>query len=74
LGKVKPDSNGLDLRHIELLAAAVRSIAPDALTAQQGGRAPESLLPTLNDWAANLATLSDQVTNRYFSHSVPRTS
>ncbi len=59
---------------LDSLSTALRSIQLDDVAAQQAEGAPQPLLDLLSAWAADLAALSDQVTNRYFSHSVPRTS
>lgn len=56
------------------LAAMVRSVAVGELTAQHGSGNGEALLQVLRSGITQLEALSDQVTNRYFSHSLPRSS
>jgi len=63
----------LDLARIQSLADAIRSRAPDELT-EQASESASHVPGLLNSWAAGLAELSDDVTNRYFSHSIPRPS
>jgi uncharacterized circularly permuted ATP-grasp superfamily protein/uncharacterized alpha-E superfamily protein len=60
----------LDQHGIQALASALRAISQDELAVKP----PEKVQPLfelLDKWAAELTGLSDQVTNRYFSHSVP---
>jgi uncharacterized alpha-E superfamily protein len=64
----------LDHERIQLLATAIRSLIPDALVIEPAEEAAKPLLHLLSTWTTDLAALSDQVTNRYFSHSVPRMS
>jgi uncharacterized alpha-E superfamily protein len=63
----------LDHKRIQSLATSLSSLVLEEL-AVQSAKAPEPLLHLLSAWATDLAGLSDQVTNRYFSHSVPRLS
>lgn len=63
----------LDLARIQSLANAIRSLAPDEPT-EQASESTSRVPDLLNSWAAGLAELSDDVTNRYFSHSIPRPS
>ncbi|HWV98891.1 MAG TPA: circularly permuted type 2 ATP-grasp protein [Candidatus Acidoferrum sp.] len=67
-------SGGLSPDRIESLATSLRSVAPDELAAQPAEGTSHPLLDLLNKCAANLAELSDEVTSRYFSHSVQRVS
>jgi uncharacterized alpha-E superfamily protein len=59
---------------IDSVAAAIRSVNLNDLSAQLGQGMARPLLDRLNAWAADLAALSDEVSRRYFSHSVPRVS
>jgi uncharacterized circularly permuted ATP-grasp superfamily protein/uncharacterized alpha-E superfamily protein len=63
----------LDLERIQSLANAIRSLAPDELV-EQILQSTSQVLDPLNSWSTALSELSDDVTNRYFSHSVPRAS
>ena len=63
----------LDHKRIQSLATSLSSLVLEEL-AVQSAKAPEPLLHLLSAWATDLAGLSDQVTNCYFSHSVPRLS
>jgi uncharacterized circularly permuted ATP-grasp superfamily protein/uncharacterized alpha-E superfamily protein len=72
-GASKSVAGQLDLERIQSLVEAIQSLAPNELL----GQASESASPLfnlLNSWSVALAEISDGVTNRYFSHSVPRTS
>jgi uncharacterized alpha-E superfamily protein len=60
----------LDHKRLQSLATALRSLVLEELAV----KAQEPLLYLLSTWATDLARLSDQVTNHYFSHSVPRLS
>jgi len=62
----------LDQERIQSLATALRSLVPDELAVEPAVGAAPPLLHVLSAWATELAGLSDQVTNRYFSHSVGR--
>jgi uncharacterized circularly permuted ATP-grasp superfamily protein/uncharacterized alpha-E superfamily protein len=58
---------------IQSLATAIHAFIPT----EPGAKAPDGrsqLLVLLNSWATSLAELSDAVTTRYFSHSIPRAS
>jgi uncharacterized alpha-E superfamily protein len=63
----------LDLERIQSLAGAIRSLAPDEHVDQISASASQVIAP-LNSWSTALSELSDEVTNRYFSHSIPRAS
>lgn len=70
----KTASASLDRERIQSLAASLRSrIRDDAAVRDAEGASPP-LLDSLSTWARNLSELSDQVTNRFFSHSLPRMS
>jgi uncharacterized alpha-E superfamily protein len=58
---------------IAALIAKVRSADLNELTADAGGT-NDALLQFLDDCSNQLATLSDEMTGRYFSHTTPRTS
>jgi uncharacterized alpha-E superfamily protein len=64
----------LDQERIQSLLTALRSLAPEELVVQSAEGQKPLLLDVLITWSADLAGLSDQVTNRYFSHSIPRMS
>jgi uncharacterized circularly permuted ATP-grasp superfamily protein/uncharacterized alpha-E superfamily protein len=64
----------LDHERIQSLATTLRSVVPDELMVKPAKGAAHPLLRLLSTSAAELAGLSDQVTNRYFSHSVERIS
>jgi uncharacterized circularly permuted ATP-grasp superfamily protein/uncharacterized alpha-E superfamily protein len=70
----KSATAALDHERIQALATELRSLNLDELAAQPVKGAAESLLRLLSKWAADLTALSDAVTNRYFSHSIPRVS
>jgi uncharacterized alpha-E superfamily protein len=57
---------------IVALAVDIRAFRPDETAAQT----PEAsqLVALLNSWSKSLSDISDEVTNRYFSHSVSRAS
>jgi uncharacterized alpha-E superfamily protein len=67
----KTATGQLDQERIQLLVTAIRSLGLDELAARHAAGAAEPFLKSLSDWATDLTGLSDQVTNRYFSHSVP---
>jgi uncharacterized alpha-E superfamily protein len=56
------------------LADVLRSFRLEDLTGQDEEKAAQSLLDHLEAWSNGLAELSDQMTIRYFSHSLPRVS
>jgi uncharacterized circularly permuted ATP-grasp superfamily protein/uncharacterized alpha-E superfamily protein len=60
----------LDHERVQSLATAIRSLVPDEPVVQPAEGAAQPLLQLLSTWATDLAGLSDQVTNRYFSHTV----
>jgi uncharacterized circularly permuted ATP-grasp superfamily protein/uncharacterized alpha-E superfamily protein len=62
-----------DQDRLDRLAAAIRSSTFDepALEPTNAALLPPDLLKA---WSTDLAELSDQITNRYFSHSLARTS
>jgi len=68
------DSAQVDQQRLQSLAATVRSIVIDEQAVELAEGAASTLPQVLNAWATDLAGLSDQVTNRYFSHSLPRLS
>jgi hypothetical protein len=59
---------------INSLAAALRSTDLNRLAIDHAQGSAKPLLDLLSNWAADLAAVSDEVTSRYFSHSVPRVS
>ncbi|MEO8428892.1 MAG: circularly permuted type 2 ATP-grasp protein, partial [Verrucomicrobiota bacterium] len=59
---------------IDSLAHTLHLVNLDELAAQYAQGTAQPLLDRLSAWATDLAALSDQVTNRYFSHNVPRLS
>jgi uncharacterized circularly permuted ATP-grasp superfamily protein/uncharacterized alpha-E superfamily protein len=62
----------LDHERIQSLAAALRALATHDLPVGFGQASTQSLTESLGKWGTDLAALSDQVTSRYFSHSVRR--
>jgi uncharacterized alpha-E superfamily protein len=54
---------------IELLCTMLASTNFDEVAAQHAQGSTQPLLDLLTGWANDLAAISDQVTNRYFSHS-----
>jgi len=62
----KTDSAQVDQDRIQSFTNALRSLLQEHLGS---GAKSESLLQLLKDWSLELGNLSDQVTNRYFSHS-----
>jgi uncharacterized alpha-E superfamily protein len=74
VGDAKAAAATTDDERIQSLVTELRSFVPDDLAAKPAEAAPEALIPLLNKWSTDLAALSDAVTNRYFSHSVPRIS
>jgi uncharacterized circularly permuted ATP-grasp superfamily protein/uncharacterized alpha-E superfamily protein len=62
----------LDPGPIVALAVDIRALRPDE-TAVQTPEASQ-LVALLNSWSKSLSDLSDEVTNRYFSHSISRAS
>ncbi|HWX20139.1 MAG TPA: circularly permuted type 2 ATP-grasp protein [Candidatus Binatia bacterium] len=64
----------LDQERIQKLKTGVRSVVLEEPGVQDASEAGQPLLHLLTTWATDLAGLSDQVTNRYFSHSIPRMS
>jgi uncharacterized circularly permuted ATP-grasp superfamily protein/uncharacterized alpha-E superfamily protein len=62
----------LDAGLIAALAVDIRALRPDEAAA----RTPDAarLVAFLNSWSKSLSDLSDEVTNRYFSHSISRAS
>jgi uncharacterized circularly permuted ATP-grasp superfamily protein/uncharacterized alpha-E superfamily protein len=65
---------GLSPGRIQSLATLLRSAVPDDLAVQPAEGTLHPLLALLKTSAAELTELSDQVTNHYFSHSLPRLS
>jgi uncharacterized circularly permuted ATP-grasp superfamily protein/uncharacterized alpha-E superfamily protein len=59
---------------IKSLAAALREADMNRMSLERAQGPALPLLDVLENWAADLAAVSDEVTNRYFSHSVPRVS
>jgi uncharacterized circularly permuted ATP-grasp superfamily protein/uncharacterized alpha-E superfamily protein len=59
---------------INSLAEALRQMNVNELAVQSGLGPARPLLDFLNRCAAELSALSDEITSRYFSHSVPRVS
>jgi uncharacterized alpha-E superfamily protein len=59
---------------IHSLAEALRQMNLNDLALQSGQAAAQPLLDFLKRCAAELSALSEQITSRYFSHSVPRVS
>ena len=59
---------------IGAITTALRSFAANEMAVSATDSAAPLLLDVLITWSADLAGLSDQVTNRYFSHSIPRMS
>ena len=70
----KTASASLDRERIQSLAASLRSRIRDEAAVRDAEGASPPLLDSLSTWARNLSELSDQVTNRFFSHSLPRMS
>jgi len=65
----KSGNNHLDPVRIQSLAAAIQAFNLNDIITDAS-----QLLPLLNSWASALAEISDEVTTRYFSHSIPRAS
>jgi uncharacterized alpha-E superfamily protein len=65
----KSGNSHLDPVRIQSLAAAIRAFIPNDIVTDVS-----QLLALLNSWASGVAELSDEVTTRYFSHSIPRAS
>jgi uncharacterized alpha-E superfamily protein len=63
-----------DSLQIRSISDAIESVDFTGLAAQHAAGAAKPLLDLLNAWMEELAKFSDQVTSRYFSHSVPRMS
>ena len=59
---------------IQTLAESVRSTDLTALLAHPHPSAPGALLQTFDRWAQTLFALSDEITSRYFVHTIPRIS
>jgi len=62
----------VDESRLASFAAGLRSTDFKRLGALLSQKEPAEFLALLENWAADLAALSDQVTSRYFSHSFPR--
>jgi uncharacterized circularly permuted ATP-grasp superfamily protein/uncharacterized alpha-E superfamily protein len=56
------------------LAEGLRALNPNQLAGQRAQGQAQPLLGLLSGWATSLAGLSDEMTSRYFSHTVPRVS
>jgi uncharacterized alpha-E superfamily protein len=56
------------------LAKALRSARFDEIAPQPPQQATDALLHLLGDLVASMASLSDDITSRYFSHTTPRVS
>jgi uncharacterized alpha-E superfamily protein len=69
----KSPANHVDPARIRSLASAIVTPALDELVAQ-AAEGKSQLSSLLNSWSTDLLELSDEVTNRYFSHSIPRAS
>jgi uncharacterized alpha-E superfamily protein len=74
VGDAKAAAAALEDEKIQSLVNDLRSFVPDDLTVQPVAGAPAPLPQQLNRWSTELAAWSEAVTNRYFSHSVPRVS
>jgi uncharacterized alpha-E superfamily protein len=72
-GASKSAPGQLYLKGIQTLVAAIHSLAPNELIGPPSENSSQPF-ELLNSWSVALAEISDGVTNRYFSHSVPRTS
>jgi uncharacterized circularly permuted ATP-grasp superfamily protein/uncharacterized alpha-E superfamily protein len=59
---------------IRALADALRAAAPDDLAGESAGGASGPLLELLGLCATEFGAFSDELTSRYFSHTVPRVS
>jgi uncharacterized circularly permuted ATP-grasp superfamily protein/uncharacterized alpha-E superfamily protein len=59
-------------KRIASLAGALGSADWDHLAAEHGRGRNEPLLDLLGGWSKDFAALSDDLTGRYFSHTVPR--
>ena len=57
---------------IKFLREGLQSSDLDAMAAQHALGGGVALVELLGTWAADLSTLSDAITSRYFSHTVPR--
>lgn len=68
----KTGTSHLDQQRIQSLASSLRSVVLDDLAVPPVAGADQPLARSLTTWTAELAGLSDEVTNRFFSHSVPR--
>jgi uncharacterized alpha-E superfamily protein len=69
----KSAANHADPARIKSLANAILTPAFHALAAQ-AAEDKSQLSSLLNSWSTDLLELSDEITNRYFSHSIPRAS
>ena len=74
LTNTKTTGLATELDRIKSLLAALRGMAIKDLVAPSTDRPSPELVDVLLTWAADLGGLSDQMTNRFFSHSLPRTS
>jgi uncharacterized alpha-E superfamily protein len=70
----KPTAGEPELVRIAALLRAVHGLTLNEWSGSDELEAGPALMESLRHWAAELAALSDLVTNRYFSHSVPRQS
>jgi uncharacterized circularly permuted ATP-grasp superfamily protein/uncharacterized alpha-E superfamily protein len=67
-------SGGLEQERLPALASALESAELPRLAADNSAGNATPLSNALAAWAADLAAISDAVTSRYFSHSIPRVS
>jgi uncharacterized circularly permuted ATP-grasp superfamily protein/uncharacterized alpha-E superfamily protein len=69
----KSSANHFDPARIKSLATAILTPPLDELMGQAAA-GKSQVLDALNLWSKELLEFSDDVTNRYFSHSIPRAS
>ncbi len=74
LETAKSSGPAVELAQIKALLAALRAMSVNDFVAPSTDRPSPLLLDVLITWAADLGGLSDQMTNHFFSHSIPRTS
>ncbi|PWU21437.1 MAG: hypothetical protein C5B50_01680 [Verrucomicrobia bacterium] len=70
---VSPASPPVEGARIQALADALRTTDLTGLAVQQASGEAHPLVAIFDAWSTELAALSDEVTNRYFSHSGART-
>jgi uncharacterized alpha-E superfamily protein len=73
-GNLAPAEPDPGAQGVEMLFGTVSGMDWETLTADWPRLQPSELLQSLDSWGQELTTLSEHLTGRYLSHTVPRIS